>query len=103
MVKIFIVGLQSSTYAFIVLYIYAYTRKSSYHRNKIIWFLNLLELTISLNYQFASYMYAPSIELWSSIVCLWNIVPLLSAISKSWDVDNDLVQYKRVVMNILQF
>ena len=55
MAKILSDGLQSSQYAFIVLYICAYAHKSSYHHNKINWFLNLLELTISLNYQFASY------------------------------------------------
>jgi len=52
--KILIDGLQSR-YVFIVLYIYAYTHKSSCHRNKINLLFNLLELTISLNYQFASY------------------------------------------------
>ena len=51
MAKILIDDLQSSRYVFIVLYIYAYTHKSSYHHNKINWFFNLLELTISLNYQ----------------------------------------------------
>ena len=55
MAKIIIDGLQSSRYAFILLYIYAYAHKSSYHRNKINLFLNFLELTLSLNYQFASY------------------------------------------------
>jgi len=49
MAKILSDGLQSSQYAFIVLYICAY------HRNKINWFINLIEITISLNYQFASY------------------------------------------------
>ena len=34
MAKILIDGLQSSRYVFIVLYICAYTHKSSYHRNK---------------------------------------------------------------------
>ena len=55
MAKTLIDGLQLSRYAFIVLYIYAYAHKSSYHYNKINWFLNLLKLTIYMNYQFALY------------------------------------------------
>jgi hypothetical protein len=35
MAKILIDGLQSSQYAFIVLYIYAYAHKSSFHHYKI--------------------------------------------------------------------
>ena len=54
MAKIIIDGLQSS-YVFILLYICWYAHKSLYHRNKINLFLNFLELTLSLNYQFASY------------------------------------------------
>jgi len=42
MAKILIDDLQSSMNAFIILYIYAYAHKSSYHYNKINWFLNLL-------------------------------------------------------------
>jgi hypothetical protein len=55
MAKILIDGLQSSQYAFTVLYIYTYAHKSSFHHNKINWFFNLVELTISLNEQVASY------------------------------------------------
>jgi hypothetical protein len=43
MAKILIDGLQLSRYAFIVLYICAYARKSLYHHNKINWFVDLLE------------------------------------------------------------